>query len=143
MIPAVCPHIPPTAPADIERVRQWELAILEHPQAEIETTHTLHAGLYARTIRIPADTALTGALIKLATVLIVSGDVIIFMGEESQRLTGYHVLTASAGRKQAFITCAETYLTMVFATSATTVEDAEAEFTDEASRLLSRRQKEN
>jgi hypothetical protein len=51
---------------------------------------------------------------------------------------GYAVLPASAGRKQAFVAQADTRLTMVFPTSAKTVEQAEREFTDEIYLLGSR-----
>ena len=53
---------------------------------------------------------------------------------------GLTVIEASAGRKQICITKEATDVTMLFATAATTVEEAEAEFTDEAAALLSRRQ---
>jgi hypothetical protein len=122
----------------IDQVRRLESALLSGPQVEITTSHALHAGMYARTVHIPAGVVLTGALIKLATVLIVSGDVSVFIGGETLRLTGYHVIPAGAGRKQAFIAHADTHLTMLFPSQATTVEQAESEFTDESDLLLSR-----
>jgi len=126
-------------PAAIERVRALEAQSLELPQVGIATNHLLHAGLYARTICIPAGVALTGALIRVPTVLIVSGHCSVCVGEGTLTLTGYHVLAASAGRKQAFYAHADTTLTMVFATRATTVAEAEDEFTDEAHLLFSRK----
>ncbi len=140
MMLATVPAIPPMSAAAIESVRALEAAALQRPQVEIPTQHALHAGMYARTIRIPAGVLLTGALIKVPTLLMLSGDATVFVGDGAVRLTGYHVLPASAGRKQAFIAHADTDLTMVFPTHARTVEEAEAEFTDEADRLLSRRQ---
>jgi len=122
----------------IDQVRRLEQALREGPQIDLPTSHVLHAGMYSRTVHIPAGVVLTGALIKLATLLIVSGDVVVFIGNESVRLTGYHVLQASAGRKQAFAAYADTDLTMVFPSRAATVEEAESEFTDEAHLLLSR-----
>jgi hypothetical protein len=56
----------------------------------------------------------------------------------AERLTGYHVLPASGRRKQAYVAHADTWLTMVFATSAQSVEEAEDEFTAEAHKLMSR-----
>ena len=50
-----------------------------------------------------------------------------------------HVLAGQPGRKQAFVAHAETWLTMSFKTEARTVAEAEAEFTDEAEHLGSRR----
>ena len=109
----------------------------ELPQKAIATKHLFHAGTYARTITIARNTMLTGALIKRATVVILSGDVIVYLGDESIRLQGYNVLPASAGRKQAYLALADTTITMLFATNAKTVEEAEQEFTDEYDSLLS------
>lgn len=123
----------------INSVRELEEYTLAAPQTEIPTSHVFHAGVYARTIMVPAGVILTGALIKIATILIVSGNVIVYVGEESRELHGYNVFSASAHRKQAFIAKTDTYLTMVFATDVLTVEEAEEEFTDEFDRLSSRR----
>lgn len=123
----------------VAKVRELERASLLHAQAPIVTHHLIHAGLYARTIMIPAGVMLTGALIKRATVLIVDGDATVATGGEPMRLTGHHVIPASAHRKQAFLAHADTHLTMIFPTKATSVEAAEEEFTDEADMLISRR----
>ena len=136
---AVRPGIPAMSDAAIEKVRRLEKRILAAPQVPMETSHVFHAGLYARTICIPCGVMITGALIKIATLLIVQGDAIVYLDGESVRLEGYNVLPASAGRKQAFVALAETHLTMIFATDARTVEQAERAFTDEADRLGSRR----
>jgi len=101
--------------------------------------HSLHAGLYARTARIPAGVVVTGAEIKLATVLVLSGDATVYTGDGEIRLTGYHVIEASAGRKSAFLAHADTALTMLFASQARSVDEAEREFTNEFDALASRR----
>lgn len=125
----------------IDKVRRLESSLLDLPQATPETDHLFHAGMYARTVRIPAGAVMTGALIKLATILIVSGDCTVFTGGgESLELTGYHILSGQPGRKQAFIAHTETHLTMIFQTDARTVAEAEDEFTDESGMLLSRRE---
>lgn len=108
------------------------------PQEKIETHHAIHGGMYARTISIKAGVMLTGAYIKVPTMLVINGDVTVFADNESFRLTGFHAIPASAGRKQAFIAHEDTAMTMLFATKATTVADAENEFTDEADTLMSR-----
>jgi hypothetical protein len=136
---AVRSTIPAMSPRAIANVRELEARVLALPQTPIETHHAFHAGVYARTIMAPAGTLLTGALIKIATLLILDGDADVYLDGESRRFTGYHVLPASAGRKQAFVTHADTHLTMLFATQAKTVEDAERAFTDEADLLGSRR----
>lgn len=134
------PRIPPMTPAAIDKVRQLEAwaGRLEH--VPVATEHVIHAGLYARTVRLPAATMITGALVKLATLLIVQGDAVAYIGDDAPlRLRGYSVLPASPGRKQAFVAIEPTSITMMFPTRARTVEEAEREFTDELDLLLSRR----
>jgi hypothetical protein len=83
--------------------------------------------------------AFTSVMIKIPTIVIVSGDCAIFAGERWQTVSGYEVILASEHRIQAYVTLAETAITMLFPTDAKTVEEAEAQFTDEAADLLSRR----
>ena len=131
-------QLPAMGANSIEKVYELESLAMALPQAEIATHHALHAGMYARTIMIPAGVILTGALIKIDTILIVSGHVHIFTGNETIEIEGYSILTASAGRKQVFTAVTDTYLTMLFKTEAKTYTKAEDEFTDEAHLLMSR-----
>ena len=135
------PGLPAMTADAIEKVQRLETVALGMDQIPIKTDHHFHAGLYSRTIRIPAGVMITGALISIPTLLIVSGHSTVFVGGESIELCGYHVLPGQAGRKQVFIAHADTDLTMIFATQATTVEQAESEFTDEFDLLGSRRQR--
>ena len=133
---AVLMPIPPMTPAAIERVREIEEHMLAtQAQFPLPMFHVLHAGLYSRTAFLPAGCVLTGCLVKIPTLLIIQGDVLVWLGEEAQRVTGQRVLPASANRKQAFRALADTSLTMVFVTSAETVAEAEKEFTSEWDRL--------
>jgi hypothetical protein len=123
----------------IARIRRLEARAAERPQVKIATHHVLHAGLYARTILVPAGTMLTGALVDIPTTVIVSGDCTVALGDgRTERLTGYHVLAAEGRRKQAYIAHADTWITAVFASSAKSVAEAEDEFTAEAHKLMSR-----
>ena len=127
------------APEAIDKVRQLEAITRELPQVEIATDHVLHGGMYARTICIPAGVLLTGVFIRVPTLLAFDGHATVNAGDEATTLTGYHVLAASAHRRQAFLAHEDTRLTMVFATQAKTVAEAEDEFTDEAHLLFSRK----
>lgn len=139
MIPAIAQGRVPASSADfLAAIRKLEAHVAEQPQVDIATHHVLHGGMYARTICIPAGVVLTGAQIKVATMLIVSGHVRVTVGNDVSDIAGYHVLAASAHRKQAFLAIEDTQLTMLFPTSAATVEDAEREFTDEHDKLFSR-----
>jgi hypothetical protein len=123
----------------INKVRILESVSSQLPQIEIKTSHILHGGMYARTILIPAGTLLTGALIKIATMLIIQGDIVVYIGEDTLNLVGYHIVPAGANRKQAFYARLDTWLTMIFSTDAKTIEIAEDEFTNEANLLISRK----
>lgn len=125
-------------PVAIEKVRRLEDMIRDLPQVCIETDHVIHGGMYARTVTLPAGAVITGALIKVPTILIVSGHVRVFLDDETVDIHGYKVLAASAIRKQAFLVFEDTVLTMIFTTEANTVEACEDQFTDEADQLMSR-----
>ena len=135
-------------PQAIDKVRELEGITRDLPQVEIATEHVLHGGMYARTICIPAGVVLTGVFIRVPTLLVFDGNATVNAGDgnatvnagdDATTLVGYHVLAASAHRRQAFLAHADTRLTMVFATQAKTVAEAEDEFTDEAHLLFSRK----
>lgn len=131
--------IPAMTREAIDKVRELEAITRDLPQVEIPTDHVLHGGMYARTICIPAGVVLTGVFIRIPTLLVFDGNATVNAGNEAVTLVGHHVLAASAHRRQAFLAHADTTLTMVFATQAKTVAEAEDEFTDEAHLLFSRK----
>ncbi len=139
-LPARPLTIGPMSPTAIDRVRRIETVAETLPQIPILTDHVLHAGMYARTIHVPAGTMITGALIKVPTILTLHGNAVIYVGEDVPlHCIGYTVLTAAAGRKQAILAETDICLTMIFPTKARTVAEAEAAFTDDFARLASRR----
>lgn len=129
--------IPAASQDHIARVSRYETAVLSLPQVALPVHQALHAGVYARTVCVPEGVAITGALIKIPTLLILSGEAVTADGS---RYVGYNVIPAEAPRKMALVALSECYLTMVFATKAKTVEEAEAEFTDEVDKLQSRQE---
>jgi hypothetical protein len=129
---------PATDGETVEKIESLESRIREHAQIEFVTEHAFHAGMYARTVRIPAGVVFTTVLIKIPTLLVINGTCDVLCGRTGFRVTGYHVLSAVAPRKQVYITRSAVELTMIFPTQARTVEEAEAEFTDEGDSLLSR-----
>ena len=133
-------HIAPMSRAAVEQTRQLESLAGTLPQVAIDTDHVFHAGAYARTVKVPAGVMITGALIKIPTLLIVQGDCIVHTEGGPTELHGYHVLQASAGRKQAFVALTDTHLTMIFATDAQDVDAAERAFTDEIDKLITRKE---
>lgn len=134
---AISTVIPAMTAKSIDKVRQLEDAILKTPQVNIPIEHVLHAGVYARTVMVPAGVVITGALVKIPTLLVVSGKSKVYIGDETLEISGQHVIPASAGRKQAFWAIEDTSITMIFQTHAKTVQEAEKEFTDEFEKLSS------
>ena len=143
LIPAgTTTNLPAMGQNEVDSVRSLESAAMLLPQVHIPTDHVFHAGMYARTIKIPAGVALTGAQIKIPTILIISGDTLVYGEDGPTRFIGYHVTLGQRGRKQAFYALQDTYLTMLFPTDATTTDAAEREFTDEYEKLFSRKERE-
>lgn len=126
------------SPEAVSVVRQLEAEALKLPQVAIPTQHVFHAGMYARTIMVPEGVAVTGVLLKIPTLLILNGDALVYTEDGTARVTGHSVMLGAAGRKQAVLAVTDTYFTMIFSTDAATVEEAEAEFTDEVDLLFSR-----
>jgi hypothetical protein len=133
-----------TLPATPEHVQKMlvdvrDAIIASGEEVEIPVEHFLWAGMYSRTIRVPAGKTIWGALIKIPTTVIVHGHTRVLVGEEVEVMTGYNVIQAGPGRMQVFVAVSDIEITMMFATSAQTVEEAEREFTDEYEQLQSRR----
>lgn len=105
---------------------------IEHcDEVDIPLEHFIHEGVYYRTCFVPKDVAIIGALVKIPTTVIVSGNCYVTLGNTVGRLEGYHVIKAEAGRRQAFRAITDTYITMCFRTDSKDVKEAEKEFTDE------------
>lgn len=138
----VAPAITAMSPASIDNVRRLESFLLAGEIGTafpVETQHLLHGGQYSRTICLAANMMITGALMKIPTTLVLHGDVTMYTEDGLVELHGHHVLSASAGRKQAFLAHSEVHLTMTFPTTAQTVAEAEREMTDEWAQLASGR----
>lgn len=130
--------LPATSPDALDRIRIVEDRIRERPQIEFQTEHVFHAGMYSRTVRINPYVTFTSVMVKVPTLVIIQGCFEVTVDGEFMRFSGYNVFPASAMRKQVYVTISEVILTMIFPTDAKTVEEAESQFTDETSSLLSR-----
>ena len=123
--------IPSMQPDAIDRVRDMEAIASTKPQTDLNIRQFIHAGTYVRTATLPAGCMLTGALIKIPTVLVISGDCAVYTGDDFKRVQGYCVVACQPFRKQLFVAKSDTHLTMLFATDANDVKKAEEQFTDE------------
>lgn len=129
----------PPSPAMLKALDGIHARILSLPQVEIATEHLLHGGMYARTIRLVPGTKMVGSLINRATILILRGDCSVLIGDKRVDFTGYSIIPGCAGRKQFFVTRGPVEMTMIFPTSARTIEEAEDEVFAEADQLMSRK----
>jgi hypothetical protein len=125
-------------------MKEFQAAVManpDHANPEFPMEHDFIAGMYARTLTMPPWTWLMGAHMKCPTMVITVGTGCALVGREWEMFGGYRRLEGSAGRKQIFASLdGPLIITMLFPTTATTVEDAEREFTDEHELLLSHRQ---
>lgn len=134
------PTLPATDEDLLPSIEAVQDAFLKQEQVPIPTQHTLHAGMYARTITMPSHTILVGTLIKIPTMVITVGSAKVLVGRDWADVDGFQVLPAEAHRKQIFVSRSAFIITMIFPTNATTIGEAEDEFTAEGDLLLSRRQ---
>jgi hypothetical protein len=130
--------VPPSS-AMLQAIDRVHEQILACSQCEIATEHLIHGGMYARTIRLVPGTKMVGSLIRRATILIVQGDCAVLIGDKRIDLSGYNIIPGCAGRKQFFVTQGPVEMTMIYPTSARTVEEAENEIFAEADQLVSRK----
>jgi len=107
-------------------------------QFNVETFHTLHAGVYTRTIILEPGQVASGVVISIPTTLIITGHIKLLIGDQVNEIEGFNVFTASANRKQIALAVKKSTIAMVFKTDARTVEEAELEFTNEPEKLASR-----
>lgn len=126
------------SPAVLDRLDRAHAMISSLPQVEVVTEHLLHGGMYARTIRREPGIVAVGSLILRATILVVNGPCSMMSGDRRIDLTGYNVLPGLPGRKSFSLTHGPVEMTMIFPTSAKTVEEAENEIFAEADQLMSR-----
>ena len=134
----------PCSQAQIDNLEELGRAVeklMETNPKEIRTEHHLHAGVYSRTLYVPANTIVVGLLIKVPTQLIACGDFELTDGGKVIAFRGYHIFDGAPYRQAAVRTHKPSAFTMLFATNAKTVEEAENEFTDEPERLLTRKEK--
>lgn len=85
------------------RIHSLESCLLEQEQVEIPVRHEFCGGLYAREIRIPKGTIMTGRIHKFDHFdVMISGDMTVSSDSgEVVRLKGYNLFKGFAGKKRA------------------------------------------
>ena len=122
-----------------QRIDDLEAHLKTLPQVDLNTTHTLSGGMYARTIRIPAGAALTGATHKFDHLDVMQGDISFTLIDGTvKRLTGHHVLATKAGAKRAGYAHSETLWTTICSTQLDDIQAIEKELVVESEELQTR-----
>lgn len=133
--------IPACSKNDLEKMQQLTEFVETLDQVDVPTDHFIHAGCYVRTCLARKGVLFTAAEIKVPTVVVINGKGTIFSGGKKARVNGYLVLRGEAHRQIAYVAEEDTYFTMFYATKKTNADDCEFEFTDQADKLITRRQK--
>jgi hypothetical protein len=123
---------------EIQKAESLQAELLKQPQVKIDTSHLIHGQMYARTILVPANTVVVGALTNLDNICIVNGDITVTTDLGVMRLTGYHILPAEKGYKRIGLAHADTVWTTIIHTNGKTVDEIELEMTSEAHLLQTR-----
>jgi hypothetical protein len=126
----------PASQSSIAKVDALKKAMLKLPQLQFVTEHLLHAGMYTRTLFLPAGAVCTAVFFKIPTVIVIVGRADIFSNDDVISVDGYTVVPGSAGRKIAVWAISRIGASMIFPTKAKTVEEAQEEFTNEAELLV-------
>lgn len=104
----------------------------EHPKSfDPPIDSYIHGEIYTRTMFLPKGVMIIGALIKIPTTVIVSGNCVVSDGINVVNLEGYSTLMGAPNRRSIFYAIEDTYVTMLCKVKATTIKEAEKEFTDE------------
>lgn len=109
------------------------------PQIDLQTSHVVHGRMCARTIFIPAGTALTGVLTNCDNICVLYGDITVTTDEGMRRLIGFNVLPANKGYKRAGLAHADTWWTTLIHTDKTEIHEIEDQMTDDSHLLQTRR----
>ncbi len=118
----------------LNAMREFEKAVencSEKEQIYTDTHHTLHGGVYSRTVFVKKGSLFTTALVKKPTTLILNGNINIFVGGKVVHLKGHRVIMGLVNRKSVIYAVEDSYGTLAYATEAKTVEEAERELTDD------------
>ena len=125
------------------KLHRLQEAMAPLPQVDLQTTHALSGGVYARTVLIPAGCVVVGATHKKDHVCIIDGDVETILDGQNRRIEGRVVINGIAGVKRAVYAHSDTLWTTVCATGLHDIEEIEAELVEEPEMLQTRLMIEN
>lgn len=96
--------LPDVVPAEHIDIYQLEAELLKMPQVELPIDHDFCAGMYARTMHIPAGTVLTGAVHREESFFLVrKGELIVSTDNGPRKLCAGDMSISKIGTKRAGI----------------------------------------
>lgn len=127
------PNVPTRA-----QIKQLERELIATGAAiELEVIHHFAPGIYARELRIPAGTVLTGKTHKTTHLNVVSaGDITVWTEGGMKRVQAPYTFVSQPGTKRAGLTHADTVWTTFHVTQETDLEKIEAEVIEPEDNLL-------
>lgn len=138
MTPATIASAPLAILRAAERLEEQLLSINSATGGEVPLPlhQQLHDGIYTRTVWQPKGTILVAARVRVATTIILDGDQCVAGASETPiRFKGRQILAAAPGRKVVVLAYEDSVCTTCFRTNATSVSEAEREYTDEWAKL--------
>lgn len=103
-----------------ERVNRLEQSMLSVPQVDCPVRHYFAPGLYAREIRIPKGTVLTGAIHKTENLVVLSaGRLRLVTDDGTIEIAAPHTMTCKPGMKNAALALEDSVWTNFFPTTET------------------------
>lgn len=103
-----------------------EAEILRHEQVAMPTTHDFCSGLYARTLHIPANTVLTGAIHKKESFFVLrSGVLLVTTDDGPKQIYPGHMSISHKGTKRAGVAVTDCEVT-TFHANPTNEQDADS-----------------
>jgi len=84
-------------------ILELEAKMLEQQQSAIPVEHLVHGGMYARSVKVPAGTLLTGNIYKYDHIEVMASGVLMVTTDDGQSrlLEGYNLMPALTGKKRA------------------------------------------
>ena len=99
-------------PSEHLPIYRLEAELLKLPQVDMPVEHEFVSGLYARTMRIPAGTVLTGAVHRFDCFFVVrSGELVVTTDHGTARLSAGQMLATRAGAKRAGVALTDVVVT--------------------------------
>lgn len=116
--------------SNISRLESLETEMQPHEPAECLIVHHFAPGVYAREMRVPAGTFLTGKIHRYAHLNIMSAGKVTIVNETGRKtVEAPYAFTSEAGTKRAFYMHEFTVWTTIHPTTETDLEKLERELT--------------